>query len=53
MCFYSTAWLFNYALMQAMVGGEHERMLHGVVQTDDAYWGGERHGGQRGRSNLV
>ena len=48
---YNTAWLLKHKLMQAMVEGEHDRMLHGVVQMDDAYWGGERHGGQRGRGS--
>ena len=48
---YNTAWLLKHKLMQAMVEGEHDRMLHGVVQMDDAYWCGERHGGQRGRGS--
>lgn len=48
---YNTAWLLKHKLMQAMVEGEHDRMLHGVVQMDDAYWGGERHGGLRGRGS--
>ena len=33
----NTAWLLKHKLMQAMVEGEHDRMLHGVVQMDDAY----------------
>jgi transposase-like protein len=48
---YNTAWLLKHKLMQAMVEGEHDRLLHGVVQMDDAYWGGERHGGLRGRGS--
>ncbi len=39
---YNTAWRLKHKLMQAMV----ER---GRAQMDDAYWGGERHGGRRGR----
>ncbi|MGH9487977.1 MAG: IS1595 family transposase, partial [Terriglobales bacterium] len=27
-----------------MVERDGERTLHGIVQMDDAYWGGERHG---------
>jgi Transposase zinc-ribbon domain len=45
---YNMAWLLKHTRMQAMVESEHDRMLHGVVQMDDAPWGGERHGGLRG-----
>ena len=41
---YNTAWLIKHKLMQAMVERDGERTLQGIVQMDDAYWGGERHG---------
>ncbi|MCU7881812.1 MAG: hypothetical protein KZQ60_15725 [Candidatus Thiodiazotropha sp. (ex Lucinoma aequizonata)] len=28
---------------------EDGQSLDGIIQMDDAYWGGERHGGKRGR----
>ncbi len=44
---YNTAWLLEQKLMQAMVERDGERALQGIVQMDDAYWGGERHGSAR------
>ena len=35
--------------MQAMKERDDTRPLGGSVQLDDAYWGGERRGGKRGR----
>lgn len=46
---YNTAWLIKQKLTQAMVERDAGRRLHGIVQMDDAYWGGERHGVGTGR----
>ncbi len=48
---YNTAWLLKHKLMQAMVERDSEQALGGIVQIDDAYWGGERHGGGTGRGS--
>ena len=48
---YNTAWLLKHKLMQVMVERDDERPLSGNVQIDDAYWGGERHGGGTGRGS--
>lgn len=45
-----TAWLMKHKLMQAMAGREAEKpKLSGRIELDDAYLGGERSGGKRGR----
>ena len=45
-----TAWLIKHKLMQAMAGREAEKpKLSGRIEVDDAYLGGERSGGKRGR----
>ena len=45
-----TAWLVKHKLMRAMAGREAgEPKLAGRVEIDDAYLGGERSGGKRGR----
>ena len=45
-----TAWLMKHKLMRAMAAREAERpKLSGRVGIDDAYLGGERSGGKRGR----
>ena len=46
---YNTAWLLNHKIMQAMRERDDRRPLSGSVQVDDAFWGGERRGGKRGR----
>lgn len=46
---YKTAWRIKHKVMQAMVEREDARKLNGFVQIDDAYLGGERNGGKRGR----
>lgn len=46
---YNTAWLVKHKLMQAMKERDDARPLQGIVQLDDAYWGGERRGQGRGR----
>jgi len=45
-----TAWLVKHKLMRAMAGREAAKpRLSGRVEIDDAYLGGERAGGKRGR----
>src|SRR5919107_2012944 len=45
-----TAWLMKHKLMRAMAAREAEKpKLSGRVEIDDAYLGGERSGGKRGR----
>jgi transposase-like protein len=46
---YNSAWLIKHKLMQAMKERDDSRSLAGLIQLDDAYWGGERRGGKRGR----
>lgn len=48
---YNTAWLIKHKLMQTMVERDSGQSLGGIVQMDDAYWGGERHGGGVGRGS--
>ena len=45
----TTAWSLKHKLMQVMMEREHGRRLHGRIEADDAYMGGERHEGKRGR----
>ena len=53
---YTMAWLLKQKLMshgdflwsQAMLERDSDLALGGIVQMDDAYWGGERHGGGTG-----
>ncbi len=47
----NTAWLVKHKLMQAMVERDDPKALTHLVQIDDAYWGGERHGGGTGRGS--
>jgi transposase-like protein len=46
---YCTAWSIKHKLMQVMKEQDDCQRLSGLIQLDDAYWGGERHGGGRGR----
>lgn len=46
---YNTAWAVKQKVMQAMKERDDGKPLGGLVQLDDAYWGGERRGGKRGR----
>ena len=46
---YNTAWKVKHQLMQVMKERDDTRPLGGRVQLDDAYRGGERRGGKRGR----
>lgn len=48
---YSATWRMKHKLMQAMTEREEPRRLAGFVQIDDAYLGGERTGGKRGRGS--
>jgi len=48
---YRSAWRIKNKLMQAMTERESKRRLNGFVQIDDAYLGGERNGGKRGRGS--
>lgn len=48
---YRTAWRLKHKVMQAMMAREEPRRLKGFVQIDDAYLGGERTGGKRGRGS--
>ena len=48
---YPTAWLMHHKIMTAMATRETQHQLSGTVQVDDAYLGGERAGGKRGRGS--
>lgn len=48
---YPTAWRIKHKLMQVMAERETSRTLAGRVEVDDAYLGGERPGGKRGRGS--
>ena len=37
--------------MQAMKERDDSKPLTDIIQLDDVYWGGERHGGKRGRGS--
>ncbi len=46
---YATAWSIKHKLMQVMKERGDSQSLVGIIELDDAYWGGQRHGGKRGR----
>ncbi|WP_299491668.1 IS1595 family transposase [uncultured Shewanella sp.] len=48
---YSTAWRVKQKIMQVMKERDDKRQLSGIVQVDDVYYGGECHGGKRGRGS--
>jgi hypothetical protein len=56
---YNTVWLLKHKLMlhrdflwsQAMIERDSDFALGGIVQMDDAYWSGERHGVGTGRGS--
>ena len=48
---YNTAWLMKHKIMQTMKERDDSQELTGTIQLDDVYWGGERHGGKRGRGS--
>lgn len=45
----TTAWTIKHKLAQVMLERDAEKQLSGRVELDDAYLGGERSGGKRGR----
>ena len=49
---YNTAWLMKHKVMQVMKERDDSKALKGIIQLDDVYWGGERHGGKRGRGSA-
>ena len=46
---YNAAWRMKHKLLQVMKESDDSTPLSGNIQIDDAYWGGEKHGGKRGR----
>ncbi len=46
---YKTAWRMSHQIRQAMKHADFEDKLAGIVEADDAYVGGKRSGGKRGR----
>lgn len=48
---YPTAWMVKHKLMEVMRLREASRQLTGRVEVDDAYLGGEHHGGKPGRGS--
>lgn len=48
---YKTAWMLKHKLQEVMLQGEAPRQLEGRVELDDAYLGGEKTGGKRGRGS--
>ena len=48
---YNTAWMMHHKLSQVMMERDQGKPLDGRVEMDDAYLGGERNGGKRGRGS--
>lgn len=48
---YNTAWSLKQKLMQVMKERDDSNPLSGIIQIDDAYWGGAHRGGSRGRGS--
>jgi transposase-like protein len=48
---YNTAWSMKQKIMQVMKERDDSKPLSGTIQLDDVCWGGERHGGSRGRGS--
>ncbi len=48
---YLTAWRVKHKLLQVMKERDDGTPLGGVIEVDDAYWGGERHGAKPGRGS--
>ena len=46
-----TAWMIKHKIMEVMLDREKGRQLTGRVEIDDAYLGGEHHGGKPGRGS--
>jgi ribosomal protein L37AE/L43A len=47
----TTAWKIKHKLMQVMMERDATKRLTGRIEVDDAYLGGERNGGKRGRGS--
>jgi hypothetical protein len=47
----TTAWKIKHNLMQVMMERDATKRLTGRIEIDDAYLGGERNGGKRGRGS--
>jgi hypothetical protein len=45
----TTAWKLKHKVMQVMMERDAGKRLGGRIEVDDAYVGGERNGGKRGR----
>ena len=50
---YNAAWRMRHKRMQGRMERDREHPLGGSVQLDDAYLGGERSGGKRGRGRRA
>ena len=48
---YLTAWRIKHKLLQVMKERDDHTPLGGVIEVDDADWGGERHGAKPGRGS--
>lgn len=48
---YLTAWRVKHKLLQVMKERDDQTPLGGVIEVDDAYWGGDRHGAKPGRGS--
>lgn len=48
---YLTAWRVKHKLLQVMKERDDQTPLDGVIEVDDADWGGERHGAKPGRGS--
>jgi transposase-like protein len=46
---YNAAWRMKQKLLQVMKERDDSQPLSGLIELDDAYWGGEHRGGKRGR----
>ena len=49
---YNAAWRMKHKLMQVMMERGQAQPLSGLIEMDDAYLGGERSGGKRGRGAV-
>lgn len=49
---YNTAWKLHHKLAQVMMERDADKQLEGRVEMDDAYLGGRRSGGKRGRGSA-
>ena len=47
----NTAWAIRHKLLQALLECDSRRRLRGLIEVDDAYVGGRRRGGKRGRGS--